>query len=218
VVYIYEFTSQPRQFFREFYLLYITILVGFASESMGTICSAIFMDNPTAAALAAGSIPLPMVLFGGFLVKYSRMPVYLQWASWLSLLKYAFWGIMITMYGFDRCDYEYQVFLSSVNVSEIAKPMWARYMPLILNAMTNDGEEIDDEDDQKVIDRIYTMSLQAINNDAAYVNMERSLILVYFELNSDTILYVSIFAMTAYFLIMKVATYFIVLAKLNSSI
>ena len=43
--------------------------------------------------------------FGGFLVKYSRMPSYMQAVSWFSLMKYAFEGLMVTVYGFDRCEY-----------------------------------------------------------------------------------------------------------------
>ncbi|KAI2802268.1 ABC protein, sub ABCG [Blomia tropicalis] len=226
VAYMYEFTSQPKQLYREGYLLFITIMVGFVSESIGSICSAIFMDNPMAAAMSAGSVPLPMVLFGGFLVKYSRMPVYMQIASWTSLLKYAFEGIMVTMYGFDRCSYSYNQFLNSINVSAIEKPIWARYLPMILSFLS-DGEDFEAppgtpeiDEDQIVIDKMYTTTFKALNTASGSndLNIERSLILSYFELESDNILYFSLVAMIVYYVVMKVLTYLIILAKLNSSI
>ena len=196
-------------------------MVGFVSESVGAICSAIFMEKPTAAAFAAGAVPLPMTLFGGFLVKYSRMPVYMQIASWFSLLKYAFEGIMVTMYGFGRCEFNYQEFLSTVNATEIEKPLWARYMPLILNVLA-DGEDFGDgtgaDEDQKVINKIYTITFQAVNKDTKEIDMDRSLILSYFEIYDDNVLYVSVVAMAIYYVVLKVLTYFIILAKLNSSI
>ena len=221
VLYIYEFTSQPRQYYREFYLLFITIMVGFVSESIGSICSAIFMEKPMVAAFAAGSVPLPMILFGGFLVKYSRMPIYMRLTSWLSLLKYAFEGVLITMYGFDRCEYDYNEFLSSVNQSAIVKPLWAQYLPMILNVIDSDssGKNNDEEDDdQRVINKIYSMSFQSLNSQSKSLNFNQSLILSYFDLDNDNILYTSIAALIIYYVVFKISTYFIILAKLNSNI
>ncbi len=224
VLYIYEFTSQPKQYFREAYLLYITVMVGFASESIGAMCSAIFMDNPMAAAVAAGAVPLPMTLFGGFLVKYSRMPIYMQMASWLSLLKYAFEGIMVTMYGLDRCAYNYQEFLATHNQT-VVKPLWARYLPMILSFL-DDADEADAgatvvgepiDEDQAVINKIYTITFKAVNKDTAEVDLERSLILSYFEIYNDNVLYVSVVVIFLYYLVLKVMTYFVILGKLNAS-
>lgn len=227
VLYIYEFTNQPREYFREAYLLYITVMVGFASESIGAMCSAIFMDNPMAAAVAAGAVPLPMTLFGGFLVKYSRMPIYMQLASWLSLLKYAFEGIMVTMYGMNRCAYNYREFLATNNVSEIVKPLWARYLPMILNVLDSADaggaqveapfEESEEDSDQAVINKIYSITFKAVNKDTREVDLERSLILSYFEIYNDNVLYVSVVVIFLYYAVLKVMTYFVILGKLNAS-
>lgn len=227
VLYIYEFTNQPREYFREAYLLYITIMVGFASESIGAMCSAIFMDNPMAAAVAAGAVPLPMTLFGGFLVKYSRMPIYMQLASWLSLLKYAFEGIMVTMYGMNRCAYNYKVFLEENNVSAIVKPLWARYLPMILNVLdsADEGAQVEggalapteEDEDQAVINKIYSITFKAVNKDTREVDLERSLILSYFEIYDDNVLYISVIVIFLYYAILKIMTYFVILGKLNAS-
>lgn len=198
----------------------ITILVSFISESIGAISSAMFMNNPSAAAFLAGAIPLPMILFGGFLVKYSRMPFYMQAVSWLSLLKYAFEGLMVIIYGFDRCNFDYQKFVTSLNGTEVKKPLWAQYLPIMMSALgppsnVTDASEIENADeDDLLIKQIYSIALQTVDNSTR-VSMDRSLILSYYELTSDITLYHSIAALTIYYAVIKVATYFIIYARLN---
>lgn len=98
----YWWSSQPLEFFRFAILNLIAVLLSFLAQSIGECTSAIWMDNQNAAVFAGGLIPLPMILFGGFLVKIERMPVYLQPFSWLSFLRFSFEGLMISTYGFGR--------------------------------------------------------------------------------------------------------------------
>ncbi|KAF7495279.1 ATP-binding cassette sub-family G member 4 [Sarcoptes scabiei] len=110
VVIIYPYTNQPAQYFREFYYFLLTFLVSLIAESIGSAVSAIFMNAPSLAVFVAGSIPLPMMLVGGFMVRYERMPFLFRMASWTSLMKYAYEGLIVDIYGFERCRYNYDNF------------------------------------------------------------------------------------------------------------
>lgn len=225
MLYIYGYTNQPDEGFREAILIFITVMVSFVSESIGAVCSAVFMRNPTAAAFIAGAIPLPMTLFGGFLVKYSRMPVYLRLMSWFSLLKYAFEGIIITMYGFERCQYSYNEFLTKVNASAIEKPIWAKYLPYAISTLTENDDNANAntaglDEDEKAIYLLYTTATQSIKSKS-YVNasasdlFDTSMILAYYELDDENQIYFSLAALIVYYVIMKVSTYYIILSKLK---
>jgi hypothetical protein len=98
----YFYSNQPLEWFRFSALCVISILLSFLAQSIGECASAIFMENQSAAVFAGGLVPLPMILFGGFLVKISRMPVYLQPGSWFSFLRFAFEAMMVSTYGFNR--------------------------------------------------------------------------------------------------------------------
>ncbi|XP_046920099.2 ATP-binding cassette sub-family G member 4-like [Dermatophagoides farinae] len=222
-VYIYTSTGQPNQYFREAYLLLITIMVSFVAEGIGAAVSAIFMRDPTTAAFAAGAVPMPMILFGGFLVKYSRMPFYMQWASWLSLMKYAYEAMITSMYGFDRCQYNYELFVSRVNVSAIEKPTWAEYLPFMLSTLNPNGDQNPDEsltgmdEDEIAIRQLYTTAFDAVNgrNTSKAFSYDVSIIFSYYNIDGDWVLYRSLIIMVIYLIIVKIITYFVILNKLK---
>ena len=47
---------------------------------------------------------IPIILFSGFFVNLSTVPVWLSWLSYLSYARYSFEGLMLAVYGFDRED------------------------------------------------------------------------------------------------------------------
>ncbi|XP_027195201.2 ATP-binding cassette sub-family G member 4-like [Dermatophagoides pteronyssinus] len=214
-IYIYNATGQPSQYFREAYLLLITILVSFVAEGMGAAVSAVFMRDSTTAAFAAGAIPMPMILFGGFLVKYSRMPFYMQWASWLSMMKYAFEAMITAIYGFERCKYNYDEFLATVNVSQIEKPTWAQYLPLMLSTLNPNETFTDMDDDEKAIEKLYTSTFNAIDSSNREFSYDVSVIFGYYDIGGDWVLYRSLIAMIIYLIVVKILTYFVILNKLK---
>lgn len=221
ISYIYSFTGQPKQFYREAYLLLLTILISFISESMGSALSAIFMKQPITAAFAAGALPLPMILFGGFLVKYTRMPRYLQYLSWFSFLKYGFEGLIVIIYGFDRCEYTYNEFKRANNVSNIIKPKWAEYIPIMLEVLNlkstddyNNSEYDTLDSDEKDIITLYN-SLIDSEGTQNQLSFNQSMIFRYYDIENDSLLYQCILCMVVYLLIVKIITYFVILLKLK---
>ena len=233
---MYFYTNQPRQFWRAGYLLYVTIAVTFCAESVGAMSAAVFMTKPMAAAFVAAAIPLPMCMFGGLMVKYSRMPSYMQAMSWTSLLKYAFEAIILAMYGYDRCQFSYADFLATHNISAIEKPVWAQYLPMVVNVLDPDlgdsdiGFETGPPDptidpDEEYLKRIYSIAFSVTTADDAetkakiqngtLLDFNRSLILSYFELNNDNVLYINVVVMTLYYFALKIFTYFIIVLRLR---
>ncbi|OTF81131.1 hypothetical protein BLA29_007663 [Euroglyphus maynei] len=183
------------------------------------------MRDPTTATFAAGAIQMPMILFGGFLVKYSRMPFFMQWASWLSVMKYAFEAMIISTYGFERCQYSYDEFISTVNISQIEKPTWAEFLPLMLSTLDPNGDKTNvdnkavvgmDEDD-KAIYQLYSTTMDAVNGAGTNktFSFDVSIILSYYDIDGDWILYRSMIAMIIYLIIVKIITYFVILNKLK---
>ena len=198
-------------------------MVSFVAEGIGAAVSAIFMREPTTAAFAAGAVPMPMILFGGFLVKYSRMPFYMKWASWLSLMKYAYEAMITSMYGFDRCQYNYELFASRVNVSAIEKPTWAEYLPFMLTTLNPNGDQNPDEsltgmdEDEIAIRQLYTTAFDAVNgrNASKAFSYDVSIIFSYYNIDGDWVLYRSLIIMVIYLIIVKIITYFVILNKLK---
>ncbi|KAF4518791.1 hypothetical protein B566_EDAN005412 [Ephemera danica] len=47
-------------------------------------------------------ISIPMLLFSGYFVRISDIPLYFQWLSHLSAFRYAFEACLIALYGYDR--------------------------------------------------------------------------------------------------------------------
>ena len=51
---------------------------------------------------AAPAATIPFLLFSGFFVNLSAVPVYLHWLTYVSFMRYAFEGSMVAVYGGQR--------------------------------------------------------------------------------------------------------------------
>lgn len=65
---------------------------------------------------------VPIILFSGFFIKFSTMPGYLRWLSYISFVRYGFEGALISVLGYDRprlkCSEEYCHFRSPTKFLE----------------------------------------------------------------------------------------------------
>lgn len=58
------------------------------------------------AVFLAPAVAIPMLLFSGFVVTLKAMPSYLHWISYVSFVRYAYEGCILSVYGFDRPELE----------------------------------------------------------------------------------------------------------------
>ncbi|KAJ3026927.1 UNVERIFIED_CONTAM: ATP-binding cassette sub- G member 1 [Siphonaria sp. JEL0065] len=88
---IYFMAGLSSDIFRYFTLIGIVILASFVGFSIGVCCACSF-PNLEVALLAVPLILMPMMLFSGFFVNTSQIPVWLRWIKYVSPMKYAFEG------------------------------------------------------------------------------------------------------------------------------
>ncbi|KAH9670369.1 ABC transporter G family member 33 [Citrus sinensis] len=89
--YVIGFSPELWRFFRHFILLFS---VHFTSSSMFRFLASIFRNIDYC--MAAGSFAIWFILlFGGFIIPQSSMPVWLKWCFWVSPLSYGQIGISI---------------------------------------------------------------------------------------------------------------------------
>ncbi|XP_043199881.1 ATP-binding cassette sub-family G member 1-like [Amphibalanus amphitrite] len=101
-VIVYFMTSQPMELDRFCMFCLMTILTALVAQSVGLVIGA-FCDIQLAVFLGPITM-IPIILFSGFFVNLSTVPVWLSWLSYLSYARYSFEGLMLAVYGFDRED------------------------------------------------------------------------------------------------------------------
>ena len=222
VMIIHFYTGQPQELVRFSSMILISIILSLLAQSIGECTSAIWMNNQGAAVFAGGFIPLPMILFGGFLCKISRMPVYLQPISWFSFLRWAFEAMLAGAYGFDRCEYNYREFLKTVNASAVVKPLWAQTLPLMLSYLDRNQNSVFDEDpsdltEEEILQKLYSIfGGNIVSSGGTGIDLNKSMILSYFEIDDYTF-FTSTGLLLIYMIVLKISTYYILLAKLHST-
>lgn len=100
VAIVYWMTSQPPEPNRFSMFLLLSVLLTIVAHSLGTLIGA--FTSVQVAVFLAPAVAIPMLLFSGFVVTLRAMPSYLHWISYLSFVRYAYEGCMMTLYGYGR--------------------------------------------------------------------------------------------------------------------
>ncbi|KOC63206.1 ATP-binding cassette sub-family G member 4 [Habropoda laboriosa] len=96
----YYMTGQPMEcnrFMRTWLICVLTTILG---QSSGMLVGAAF--NTHLGTFLIPAINMPMILFAGFFLKFSEVPLYLQPLCSISFFRYAFEGILQAIYDGDR--------------------------------------------------------------------------------------------------------------------
>lgn len=103
VIYKYTFSYQIPVLWRFAMYFIITFTFSQVCESLGTLIGILFSWDQIVATIIACTTIFPVVIFSGFLVKIHSIPWYFKPITYFSHLKYAFEGLLLSVYGFGRC-------------------------------------------------------------------------------------------------------------------
>lgn len=96
--------SESGEIWRFFTYTAILILVTMVAQSHGLLISVSLASSPNAAVYLAPVSMIPLLLFCGFFIRYNDLSSLFQGLSYLSYMKFALESVIITIYGYDRCD------------------------------------------------------------------------------------------------------------------
>ena len=178
-------------------------------------------------------ITLPMVVFGGLLVKISRMPSYFRPLSWGSFIRFAFEAVLIDVYGFGRCNHERMKFIEQIgsNYTTLKQPRWIKYLPMLMGALEaakeqksgpklvneeglTDDYEYNDEDPNNAVKQLFHVFGKGVLPEGTELEPNKSYLLGYLELSDDNI-YRSIYMSLFYVLLFQILTYLTLRWKLR---
>jgi len=125
----YPMTGQIPVLWR-FAIFYLVVcLVSMIGQSIGMFVGILMGNDLISAALITVASSIPVILFAGFLVRYSGMPWYFRPFSHISYVKYGFESLLVVIYGFGRCKQSstenfIDKLLASQDPVKIAQNMW----------------------------------------------------------------------------------------------
>lgn len=184
-----------------------------AAQSQGLLIGAIFMNHMAVAVFLCPISCIPLVLFCGFLVRITTMPWFVRPLSYHSYLKYAFEGALLTIYGFDRCEYDYELAANATT----EKPEWFGIMRSVMLPQRSDNYTLL-HDYQMTSGSHVAKLLDTISNEldspiTSPHNYE-SIILSQYDIEETTMI-VDIIGLAIAFLVLRILAYLVLLAKVN---
>ncbi|XP_012140091.1 ATP-binding cassette sub-family G member 4 isoform X2 [Megachile rotundata] len=130
----YYLTGQPMECFRFFRTWLICVLTTILGQSSGMLVGVTFSTDMGVFLIPA--VNMPMILFAGFFLKFSEVTFYLQPLCAISFFRYAFEGILQSIYDGNReklqCDEIYCQLRSPKKILEVMDmPTMSYYMTVL---------------------------------------------------------------------------------------
>lgn len=182
----------------------VNIILAFISQTVGLLIGALFAEDFTSAVYAAALVTAPLLLFTGFLVPFREMPEYLHPFTYLSWFRYAMEAIVISMYGFDRCQ--------SVNTTLSSFVSDSSSLPSLpeMNKILQLAQYL--AENNLMADALWFLNKDVIQQ----FRSGGSLVLKFFVLH-DNQLYPNLGALVAFMIIIRFIGYYFLLWKVNSN-
>jgi len=100
---IYPLTGQVMEWPRFSYFCLICLLISSIAQCVGILFGTYYVKSVENAVFLAPLSMAPVFLLSGFFGKLSAIPLVLKPIAYVSYVRYAFEGLLITLYGMDRC-------------------------------------------------------------------------------------------------------------------
>ncbi len=194
----YFSTYQIIEIRRMFCFFMVNIIIAFISQTVGLLIGAIFSDDFPSAVYAVALVTAPLILFTGFLVPFAEMPQYLRPITYLSWVRFAMEAIIISLYGYDRCQPSLPP--SSTPASMPSAPEMKNFIKL--------AEYLNENN--LMADAIWVLNKNITNQ----LKEGRSFIMKSFQLK-DSQLWVNICCLVALMFVLRLIAYYVLLSKSN---
>lgn len=99
----YYLNGEPEELSRFVQYAGIFVLTALISQCHGVVIGALFHKQITTAVYLGPISAMPFLLLSGFLVRVQRMPRVLRPLANFSFLRFSFEGVLVSIYGFNRC-------------------------------------------------------------------------------------------------------------------
>ena len=180
----------------------ISIAIALIAQSQGLLIGALFMEDASAAVFLGPITCIPLMLFAGFFVRISTIPYYFRPLTYISYLRYSFEAYIAVLYGYERCEWD----PSLANLTN-AKPEWLDYLTQILAPEESEGENSENFV-QTLLDNLSGQF--GSNSEEDY----QSIVMSQFEVTDESLIWNSII-LVLFFVVLRIATYVILLWKVN---
>ncbi len=183
----------------------ISIAVAMIAQSQGLLIGAIFMEDASAAVFLGPITCIPLMLFAGFFVRISTIPLYFKPITYISYLRYSFEAYISVLYGYDRC-----VFDPNLANQTNTKPEWFDFLSQALAPQIGgtEGESNPENFIQTLMDNLSGQFSAASKGDYQSVVMSQ------FQVDEQSLI-LNLVILGLFFVVLRVMTYFILLWKVN---